>query len=225
MDELEVDKKYLDYIENIITNIQHLVPDDVNDLQKNYLITNIKKSANLMATSMTENNEFSELDFDDQCFYLQLIIEWSFHKEIDLFRSGIPAKYWKVVMQKIWYTMWEVMFACVKNEAPPEVVLNLTERFVNRSYADAVEELKLDNIIDETTEEKAKEQSNITIMAEKIKIEKILNNKIKYITKMILIFIILATIVVILILKFQTAGTITVFVCMILYLLFSHKIS
>ena len=36
-------------------------------------------------------------------------------------------------MQKIWYTTWEVMYACVKNNAPESVVLSLVERFVNRS--------------------------------------------------------------------------------------------
>ena len=104
--------------------------------------------------------------------------EWSFHKEIDLFRSGIPAKYWKIVMQKIWFTMWEVMYACVKNDAPNEVILSLVERFVNRTYRDSVEELKESNLIDEETEEKAKEQSNIEKMANEIREERKISKRV-----------------------------------------------
>ena len=64
--------------------------------------------------------------------------------------------------------MWEVMYACVKNDAPNEVILSLVERFVNRTYRDSVEELKESNLIDEETEEKAKEQSNIEKIANAI---------------------------------------------------------
>ena len=179
MDEPVIDKKYTDFIENLIEQVTPLLPQDVNELQKSYLITNIRKSATLMATSIQENEEFSRLDFDNQCFYIQVIAEWSFHKEIDLFRSGIPARYWKGVMQKIWYAMWEVMFACVKNDAPEAVVLSLVERFVNRTYKDAVEELKESEVIDETVEEKAKGQSNIEKMAHEYRLEKQVNQKIK----------------------------------------------
>ena len=172
MDGQVVDKKYTDFIEGLIVQISPLLPPDVNELQKSYLITNIRKSATLMSESIIDNEEFNQIDFDKQCFYIQVLAEWSFHKEIDLFRSGIPARYWKGVMQKIWYTMWEVMFACVKNDAPESVVLSLVERFVNRTYKDAVEELKEQSVIDKETEEKAKEQSNIAIMAEEYRIER-----------------------------------------------------
>ena len=105
MDEKEIDKKYTEYIESLIEQMTPMLPEDVNALQKDYLISNIRKSATLLASSMEDDEEFSQLDFDAQCFYIQVMAEWSFHKEIDLFRSGIPAKYWKIVMQKIWFTM------------------------------------------------------------------------------------------------------------------------
>ena len=187
MDEKEIDKKYIDFIENLIGQIQPLLPKDVNKLQEDYLVSNIRKSAMLMASGIQDDEEFSRIDFEQQCFYIQIMAEWSFHKEIDLFRSGIPAKYWKVVMQKIWYAMWEVMYACVKNEAPETVVLSLVERFVNRTYRDAVEELKENEIIDEKTEEKAKEQSNIKIMAQEVQEVRAINQKVKNIPEIFIL--------------------------------------
>ena len=223
MDEKEIDKKYIDFIENLIGQIQPLLPKDVNKLQEDYLVSNIRKSAMLMASGFQDDEEFSRIDFEQQCFYIQIMAEWSFHKEIDLFRSGIPAKYWKVVMQKIWYAMWEVMYACVKNEAPETVVLSLVERFVNRTYRDAVEELKENEIIDEKTEEKAKEQSNIKIMAQEVQEVRAINQKVKNIVRYLGLGIIISILVSFLILKFKIYGVIVILTLLVYYNVFSSK--
>ncbi len=223
MDEKEIDKKYIDFIENLIGQIQPLLPKDVNKLQEDYLVSNIRKSAMLMASGIQDDEEFSQIDFEQQCFYIQIMAEWSFHKEIDLFRSGIPAKYWKVVMQKIWYAMWEVMYACVKNEAPETVVLSLVERFVNRTYRDAVEELKENEIIDEKTEEKAKEQSNIKIMAQEVQEVRAINQKVKNIVRYLVLGIIISIVVSFLILKFKIYGVIVILTLLVYYNVFSSK--
>jgi len=223
MDEKEIDKKYIDFIENLIGQIKPLLPKDVNKLQEDYLVSNIRKSAMLMASGIQDDEEFSRIDFQQQCFYIQIMAEWSFHKEIDLFRSGIPAKYWKVVMQKIWYAMWEVMYACVKNEAPETVVLSLVERFVNRTYRDAVEELKENEIIDEKTEEKAKEQSNIKIMAQEVQEVRAINQKVKNIVRYLVLGIIISILVSFLILKFKIYGVIVILTLLVYYNVFSSK--
>ena len=217
MDEKEIDKKYTEYIESLIAQMTPMLPEDVNALQKDYLISNIRKSATLLASSMEDDEEFSQLDFDSQCFYIQVMAEWSFHKEIDLFRSGIPAKYWKIVMQKIWFTMWEVMYACVKNDAPNEVILSLVERFVNRTYRDSVEELKESNLIDEETEEKAKEQSNIEKMANEIREERKISKRVSNIIKYSILFVIISIIVFFVIIKFQTYGVIAILTLLVIY--------
>ena len=217
MEETAIDKKYTDFIENLIEQVSPLLPEDVNELQKSYLITNIRKSAMLMASSMPDNDEFSKLDFEQQCFYIQVLAEWSFHKEIDLFRSGIPPRYWKGVMQKIWYAMWEVMYACVKNDAPETVVLSLVERFVNRTYNDAVEELKASEVIDETIEEQAKEQSNIKKMAEEIREISKTKEKIKEFFKRLVLAIIIGSIVSVAIIKFKTIGLAVILTILLFY--------
>ena len=216
-----IDKKYTDFIESLIEQVSPLLPEDVNELQKSYLIKNMRKSATLLAGSMQEDEEFKRLDFEAHCFYIQVIAEWSFHKEIDLFRSGIPAKYWKVVMQKIWFATWEVMYACVKNDAPESVVLSLVERFVNRTYNDAVDELRQNQLIDEDVEEKAKEQSNITVMAKamatKIKTERKINRKIKLFITRFLLAIVLGAIVSFVIIKFKIIGIAIILTMLLVY--------
>lgn len=220
MDEKVLGKKYKDFIEEVIKQLVPLLPDDVNVLQKDYLVSNIRKSATLMASSMEEDDEFKRLDFEDQCFYIQVMAEWSFHKEIDLFRSGIPAKYWKIVMQKIWFAIWEVMYACVKNDAPQTVVLSLVERFVNRTYTDSVEELKESSIIDDATEERAKEQSNIEIMAQELRREKKINSSIRSVIVYSVLAIVIGVVVSFIIMKFKTNGLIVILTLLLVYHIF-----
>lgn len=212
-----IEKKYENFIEELVSQISPLMPDDINELQKNYLITNVRKSATMLAESMPDNDEFSRLKFEEKCFYIQVMAEWSFHKEIDLFRSGIPAKYWKVVMQKIWYTMWEVMYACVKNEAPMPSTLVIIERYVNRTYNDAVEDLKSQNLIDDTIEEQAKEQSNLKKMAQEYIIEQKTSNNIRFIITKLILAVLISAAVSFAIIKFKTTGLIVILVTLILY--------
>lgn len=217
----EIDKKYTDFIDGLIEQVTPVLPSDVNELQKNYLIKNMKKSAMLLAGSMQDDDEFKRLDFEAQCFYIQVLAEWSFHKEIDLFRSGIPAKYWKVVMQKIWFATWEVMYACVKNDAPESVVLSLVERFVNRTYNDAVDELREQQLIDESIEEKAKEQSNIAAMAkdmaQKINIGRKVSRKIKLFIIRFILAIVIGAFVTFIILKFKIVGVASILTILLVY--------
>ncbi len=221
-EQVVVEQKYTDFINSLIDQMRDLLPDDVNKLQQDYLENNIKKSTTLLAHSMETDSTFKSLDFEKQCVYIQIMAEWSFHKEIDLFRSGIPAKYWKVVMQKIWYTMWEVMYACIQNEAPEGVVLSVIERYVNRTYQDAVEELKNINVIDDITEEKAKEQSNIEIMAyEYINSKK--HRKVKRILYHAALLVIISCVVTFLVMFFKVYGVIAVLSLMFLYNIIAHE--
>ena len=221
MEEKALDKKYTTFIENLIEQVSGVLPSDINKLQEDYLISNIRHSTKLLAKSMQEDDVFKKLDFETQKTYIQIMAEWSFHKEIDLFRSGIGAKHWKVVMQKIWYTTWEVMYACIQNNAPDDVLLNLIERYVNRTYQDAVEELKETNAIDEETEEKAKEQSNIDIMAEEYRKQKKKKHFLKHLYR-ILLMICVSFIVTFAVLFFKVYGVIAVLSATIFYILISH---
>ena len=222
MKETKVERKYLVYIDNLIKQISPELPEDVNELQKEYLINNIRRSTTLLARSMQEDKIFQTLDFFRQCTLIQIMAEWSFHKEIDLFRSGIPAKYWKIVMQKIWYTMWEVMYACVRNEATDNVILSVVERYVTRTYNDAVEDLKKSKAINEETEVNAKIQSNIEKMAKKYLKDRT-KEKILYFIKMFFVFIIVCLSVTMIVLQFKIYGVIAIFIFMVIYLFFSSE--
>ena len=142
--------------------------------------------------------------------------EWSFHKEIDLFRSGIPARHWRNIMQKIWYTVWEVMYACIQNSASDEVLLSIIERYVNKTYNYAIEDLKQSHIIDESTVEQAKEQSNIEIMAQEYR-KKIQKRKTKKYIYYAILLVVISILVSFLVLNYKIFGVIGILTFMVIY--------
>ena len=223
MEEFSIDEKYTQYIEKLISQVSEIVPEDVNELQKNYLQTNMRKSMKLLVSSFKDNEILKAQDFDEQCFYIQIIGEWSFHKEIDLFRSGIPAKYWKVVMNKIWYVMWEVIYACAQNDAPRETTLKMVERFIERSYNEAIEELREQSIINTEIEENAKGQSNIAKLAKEIQELETFKAKTKLLAKRIVFAILFGAIISVAIIKFKTIGLIIILTAIAVYYFIPEK--
>ena len=118
--------------------------------------------------------------------------------------------------------MWEVMYACVQNNAPDSVILSIVEKYVARTYNDAVEDLKNSKVITEETEEKAKVQSNIEQMAMKYLQER-KKEKIKHYLRLFLIFIIISAVVTTLVLTFKIYGVIAILTAMVIYLFFSSE--
>jgi hypothetical protein len=90
---------------------------------------------------------------------------------------------------------------------------------VNRTYHDAVDELKASNIIDDIVEIKAKEQSNLEKMAQEVRIERIVSNKIHKIIKRILLAVLISAVVSFAIIKFKTIGLVTIITLVIVYIL------
>lgn len=216
MEEIVVEKRYYDYIDGLTAQMEEMLPEDVNKLQKDYLVNNIRHSTLLLAASLQTDDVFKRFGFQYHITLIQIMAEWSFHKEIDLFRSGISAKYWKIIMQKIWYTMWEVMYACAKSDANEHVILSLVERYVNRTYNEAIEELKASNIIDDQIEEQAKGQSNIDIMAKKYRKE-MMFRKIFRIFYYIILLLIISVVVSFVVIKYNSSGIIAILIALVIY--------
>ena len=76
MEEIKVERKYIIYIENMIKQIAPELPEDVNKLQRDYLINNIRRSTMLLARSMQEDKVFQTLDFERQCTFIQIMAEF-----------------------------------------------------------------------------------------------------------------------------------------------------
>jgi len=159
---------YEAFAQNLASQAQELVPPEFDDNQKQYVINTLGNFAMLSGKALAEdeNLNFNE---DQAVTITQIIAEWSYHKSVDLIRSGIPSQYWDAVMQKIAYTIFEIAKQTFSQGLPNNKILELIEHHVKKTYIEAITELKNKGAIDEGLMEFAASQSNMDRMAEEMK--------------------------------------------------------
>lgn len=158
---------YENFAQNLAAQAQELVPQDFNDAQKQYVINTLGNFAMLSGKAIAED---PNLNFNEEqaVTITQIIAEWSFHKSVDVIRSGIPQQYWDAVMQKIAYTIFEIAKQTFSQGLPHDKILELVEHHVKKSYLEAITELKNKGAIDEGLMEYAASQSNMDRMAQEM---------------------------------------------------------
>ena len=158
---------YETFAQNLAAQAKDLVPQDFTDAQKQYVINTLGNFSLLSGKALAEdpNLNFNE---DQAITITQIIAEWSFHKSVDVIRSGIPQQYWDGVMQKIAYTIFEIAKQTFSQGLPNDKILELIEHHVKKSYLEAITELKNKGAIDEGLMEFAATQSNMDKMAQEM---------------------------------------------------------
>ncbi|MBQ8460120.1 hypothetical protein IJ541_08485 [bacterium] len=161
------DFDYENFAQNLAAQAQELVPPEFNDNQKQYVINTLGNFAMLSGKALAEDPALN-FNADQAITITQIIAEWSFHKSVDLIRSGIPQQYWDAVMQKIAYTIFEIAKQTFTQGLPHEKILELIEHHVKKSYLDAITELRNKGAIDDGLMEFAASQSNMDKMAQEM---------------------------------------------------------
>ena len=154
---------YKGFAQNLAQQALELIPPDFNDNQKNY-VANTLLNFSTVAGQALYDDESLGFNLDQAVMITQIIAEWSFHKSVDLIRSGIPQQYWDPIMQKIAYTIFEIAKNAFHQGLPQDQCLQLIEHHVKKTYLDCISELKDKNLIDQGLMEKAASQSNIDAM-------------------------------------------------------------
>lgn len=159
---------YKGFAQNLAQQAVELIPADFNDAQKNYVANTLLNFSTIAGQSLYDEGQF---DLDTAIMITQIIAEWSYHKSVDLVRSGIPQQYWDPVMQKIAFTIFEIAKNAFGQNLPQDQILQLIEHHVKKTYLDCVAELKDKNLIDEGLMEQAASQSNIDAMQQQMQQE------------------------------------------------------
>lgn len=154
---------YKGFAQNLAQQALELIPKDFNDNQKNYVANTLLNFATVAGQALYDDESLG-FNLDQAVLITQIIAEWSFHKSVDLVRSGIPQQYWDPIMQKIAYTIFEIAKNAFHQNLPQDQCLQLIEHHVKKTYLDCIAELKDKNLIDEGLMEKAASQSNIDTM-------------------------------------------------------------
>ncbi len=161
------DFDYESFAQNLAAQAQELVPPDFNDVQKQYVINTLGNFSLLSGKALAEDPNLN-FNAEQSVTITQIIAEWSYHKSVDLIRSGIPQQYWDPVMQKIAYTIFEIAKQTFSQGLPHDKILELIEHHVKKSFNEAITELKNKGAIDEGLMEYALSQSNMDRMAQEM---------------------------------------------------------
>jgi len=161
------DFDYQNFAKNLAQQAQEMVPAEFDDFQKQYVVNTLGNFAMLSGKTLAEDENL-HFDAEQSVLITQIIAEWSFHKSVDIIRSGIPQQYWDPVMQKIAYTIFEISKQTFSQGLPQDKILELIEHHVKKSYLDAITELKNKGAIDEGLMEYAASQSNMDKMAQEM---------------------------------------------------------
>ena len=158
---------YKEFAKNLTMQAQELVPQDFDQNQKAYVANTLLNFSTLAGEALYNDAE-SNFTADQAAMIVQIIAEWSYHKSVDLIRSGIPQMHWDGVMQKIAFTIFEIAKQTFKQGLPQDQILQLIEHHVKKTYLDSIAELKTKGEIDETLMEQASKQSNIDQMMQQM---------------------------------------------------------
>lgn len=158
---------YQEFAQNLTMQAQELVPQDFPAPEKQYVVNTLLNFSTLAGEALYNDTE-SNFDADQAMMITQIIAEWSFHKSVDLVRSGIPQEFWDSIMQKIAFTIFEIAKQTFKQGMPQDQILQLIEHHVKKTYVDAIAELKDKGFIDDGLMEQASRQSNIDAMMQQM---------------------------------------------------------
>lgn len=158
---------YQEFAQNLTAQAKELVPQDFQDLEKQYVVNTLMNFSALAGEALYNDTE-SNFTADQAMMITQIIAEWAFHKSVDLIRSKIPQEFWDPIMQKIAFTIFEIAKQTFKQGLPQDQILQLIEHHVKKTYLDAIAELKDKGFIDQGLMEQASKQSNIDTMMQQM---------------------------------------------------------
>lgn len=156
---------YKDFAQNLAQQAFELLPPEFNDEEKNYVANTLLNFSTIAGEALYNDTQMN-FNLDQAVMITQIIAEWSFHKSVDLVKSGIPRQYWDPIMQKIAYTIFEIAKNAFHQNLPQDQCLQVIEHHVKKTWVDCIAELKDKNLIDEELMQQASSQSNIDQMAQ-----------------------------------------------------------
>lgn len=161
---------YKQFATDLSVQAKELVPQDLEPFQKDYIVKTLVNFSNLAGEAISNDAE-AGFNAEQAILLTQIIAEWSFHKSVDLIRSGIQPEYWDGVMQKIAFTIFDIGKQTIKQGLPQDKILELIEHHVIKSYEAALDELQQRGIIDEELKEQAEKQNNLNQLLEQVEAE------------------------------------------------------
>lgn len=152
---------YKSFAESMKKQSSKLIPTEFSKEEADFIKKTVYDFVMLCGEYLNDEQEYDFTD-EQKAFITQLIAELSFYKSVDLINGKIPQEYWEAILQKIAFTILEVLKQAIKKELPQEEILMAVKHHIIKCYTDCIDKLQLND------EQKkiALEQSSIDTLAQ-----------------------------------------------------------
>jgi len=142
-----------------------LVPKDLNDYQKKYVVNKLYQFCILAGNALNQdaNVSFTSIEANG---IVQSIGEWTFHKNVDLIRANIPEDCWDPVLQQVAFAVFETAKQVESDKVETNKAIKMIEDIVKDSYNKSLMELARNGKIKEDEIPEIMSYSNIDTMAD-----------------------------------------------------------
>lgn len=152
------------FAKNLSMQAGQVVPPEISAADKKFVVDVVYKFCTLAGEALNNDSEIS-IDNAQACLISQFIGEWTFHKSVDLIKSGIDPNLREGILQKIAFTVFEIAKQAVIKRMPQEQIIPLVEHHVVNCFKEVIADLKSKGVLDEKASNVALKQSNIDEMA------------------------------------------------------------
>ena len=154
-----------EFAKSLTEQAKEVLPADLPQQEKEFIANILYRYCHLAGEALV-NDDAVTLNAQQASIVTQFIGEWTFHKSIDLIRSGIPMEKRDPILQKIAFAVFEESRDVIVNNVEQNEAITRVENAVATAYQEALAEMKKQRQLDDSLAEKAMHESNIDKMAQ-----------------------------------------------------------
>ncbi|MDD3013088.1 MAG: hypothetical protein PHC34_05235 [Candidatus Gastranaerophilales bacterium] len=158
------DFKPEDFSQDLARQAQQLVPSDLTEYQKKYVVNKLYQFCILAGNALNQDTNLVFTNNEAQAI-VQLIGEWTFHKNVDLIRAKIAEDCWDPVLQQVAFAVFETAKQVESKKVETNQAIKMIEDVVKESYNKSLMELARNGKINENEIPEILSYSNIDSMA------------------------------------------------------------
>lgn len=155
------------FADDLTGQAKEVIPADLPQQEKDFIGNTLHRYC-LLAGEALVNDNSANLNAQQVSIITQFIGEWTFHKSIDLIRSGIPLDKCDPVLQKVAFAVFEEARDVIMNNVEQNEAISRVENAVTIAYQEALNEMQKQHQLDEAAAQKAMNESNIDKMAQEV---------------------------------------------------------
>lgn len=141
------------------------VPEGISEDHKKYITKKVYEFCFITGDHLLKQYKDQYTD-EDAVVVVQFIGEWTFHKAIDLIRSGLKSEFWDTILQQVAFAALKSAIHAGSQKMDQVKTAELIENQVNAAFKQCIDHLVKANVIKEDKATEILSQSNVDKMAQ-----------------------------------------------------------